>query len=234
MKLIILTILFLISPVASAEEDIIHIVGGGGTIYEHLTKLKMQETLIASAEKYKQYGEIKRATHHDMAYPRDKEEYSKMNGFGILWVTSHSRNKNELPINNLRIYIEGSGAIGIDSIYSFASKEKHALVSKVFGVYRYDSIYMIPFFKEMQGATLIADYAINRTDFVLGKLEKTYPAEIGEPMHLSSKISYPETKYFNVMLEREYPIAKIMIELSKKTNRTLESDGAKKRAAPQF
>lgn len=215
MKILTFIIFLFSSLVASAEEDITHIVGGGKTTYEYLTQLKMQETLISSAQEYKKYGRIARATHHDMAYPKDKEEYSAMNGFGILWVTSHSQIQKELPIKNLRLFVEGMGAITMDPIYTFPSKERHKVVSKVLGKYRYDSIYMIPFFKEMQGATLVADYAVNRVDFVLGKIEKTYPSELGKPIKLPKQVNYPSKKHFHAMLEREYPIAKALIELGK-------------------
>lgn len=227
MKLITLFVLFTISSIAIAEDEVVHLVGSDSSSYEELSKLKMQSTLIASAEKYKQYGEVERATHHDMAFPKDREEYVAMQGFGVLWVTSHSQNPKELPIKNIRIYIKDKGTVGIDPIYVFPSKEKHQLVAKVLGKHRSDAIYMIPFYAEMQGGTLLADYSANRTDFVMGNITPTYPSEIGMPFKLSKDVTYPEKAIFRALLEREYPISKYLISNQQKPNKSLNQIGAK-------
>lgn len=206
-----------------AGDGVIHLVHSGNSVYEELTKLSMQNTLVDTAKKYEKYGQIARATNHDMAYPIDSNEYSKMNGFGILWVTSHSQLKEELPIKNLRISIENIGIIDLEPIYSFPTVEQDKLVAKVLGKYRSDAIYMIPFFEEVKGSTLIADYSLNRTNFILGKLEKNFPPEIGKPIRLPSVINYPDMDIFNVMLEREYPIAKELITKSKAPNKLLKA-----------
>jgi hypothetical protein len=78
---------------------------------------------------------------------------------------------------------------------------------------------MMPFFEEEKGAILVADYSANRTDFELGDLENTFPQEIGEPIKLPKDINYPNIEVFNIMLEREYPIAKVLISGSKMPNK---------------
>lgn len=183
----------------------------------------MQNTLVNSAKEYEKYGQVARATNHDMAYPKDSDEYSKMNGFGILWVTSHSQIKEELPIKNLRISIENIGIIGLEPIYSFSTDEKDKLVAKVLGKHRSDVIYMIPFFEEVRGATLIADYSANRINFILGELEENFPPEVGKLIKLPTVINYPDKDLFNVMLEREYPIAKELITKSEMPNKLLKT-----------
>jgi hypothetical protein len=224
---------FIISFSCLAEGEVTHIVLGGTSVNEKLTKLRMQNDLIASAKNNEKYGErIARATHYDMAYQKDIEEYTKLKGFGVLWVTSHSRLQEELPIKNLRVMIEDIGTIGLEPIYSIKSIEQNDLVSKVYGKNRSDSIYMIPFYDEVRGAALIADYAANRTDFVLGHLDNKFPAEIGRLFKLPTKIIYPDKYLFKAMLEREYPIVKNQVIKYEIPDPTFKQKPAQMRVAP--
>lgn len=224
---------FIVSLPCHAEDEVVHVVHGGASVNAKLTKLRMQNDLIKSARENEKYGEmIARATHYDMAYQKDRDEYILMNGFGVLWVTSHSRLPEELPIKNLRVRIENIGSIGLEPIYSVKSIEADNLVARVFGRNRNDSIYMIPLFDEVRGATLIADYALNRTDFILGDLENEFPADIGSPFKMPAVIVNPDRKIFNVMLEREYPIVRNLVAGADTPNPTFKRETAQKRVAP--
>ncbi len=56
--------------------------------------------------------------------------------------------------------------------YSVWRKNKPSIeTNSVFGEYRSDAVYLVPFFKEVIGATLVVDYSMNRADFELGKLD---------------------------------------------------------------
>lgn len=206
-----------------ADKEIVHIVREGASVYEELSKLSMQNTLVDTAKEYEKYGQVARVTNHDMAYPKDSQEYAKMNGFGILWVTSHSQLKEELPIKNLRVSIKNIGTIDLEPIYIFLTDEQDELIAKVLGKHRSDSIYMIPFFDKVRGATLIADYSVNRTNFILGKIENNFPPEMGRPIKLPVVINYPDKRIFNIMLEREYPIAKELITHFGSPNKLLKA-----------
>lgn len=222
-----ITFFLIISLTCFADEEIIHLVAEHPPVYEKLSKLEMQNTLVESAKKYEKYGQVARATHHDMAYPKNNEEYIKMGGFGVLWVTSHSQLKDELPIKNLRISVKNIGNIYLEPIYSFLTDEQDEFIAKILGKNRADAIYMIPFFEELQGATLVADYSANRVDFILGELNKEFPAEIGPLFKLPTKIVYPDKEIFNVMLKREYPIVKSVVLNSKIPNPRFKRDTLK-------
>lgn len=219
---LLITSLLFISFASFADEEITHIVVKGNSVSEKLSKLKMQSTLIESAKEFERYGQVARVTHHDMAYPKDRDEYIKAGGFGVLWVTSHSQLKSELPIKNFRISIENIGTMVLKPIYSFTSNERNKFVAKILGGNRTDVIYMIPFFEEMKGATLLADYSANRKDFILGHIEDEYPVELGTPFNLPTQLNYPDLEIFNVMLKREYPIAKDLIRNSELLNRDIK------------
>ena len=70
---------------------------------EPLTKDGLQQRLSAFAEQYKAVGPIARMINHDLAFPRSASEYRIMNGFGIIWITAHSQESTELPLQNMWI-----------------------------------------------------------------------------------------------------------------------------------
>jgi hypothetical protein len=193
---------------ADAEADGLHVASEGGSGYEKLSTLGMQQRLIATAEQFKEIGPLARTTQFDMAYPRNSEEYGAMNGFGILWVTAHSQVPEELPLNNMRISTAGAGNIELEAYSWFLTIEEDELVASVLGRYRVDAVYLVPFYKEVAGASLLVDYAINRTDFVITHFEASFPDELGALKSLyNNEMKHPETDVFLSMLNREYPIA---------------------------
>ena len=62
----------------------------------------------------------------------------------------------------------------------------------------------MPFFKETAGATLVADYSMNRTGFVLGNLESIFPKELGPLKSIYDEFKYPSPGVFQKMLRREF------------------------------
>ena len=153
MKKLVLVVLLFACGVSAAQDEGIHLwkVNDGEGSYEPLSVPKMQERLIATAKQFEEIGPLARVSHHDMAYPKDSDEYVAMNGFGILWVTSHSQLREELPLKNLRISIDGGDTIGLERIFLFSTIEEDAIVSSVLGEYRSDAIYLVPFYKEVAG-----------------------------------------------------------------------------------
>ena len=170
MKRFVLIVLLFACGVSAAQDEGIHLwkVNDGEGSYEPLSALKMQKRLIATAEQFKEFSPLARVSHHDMAYPNDAEEYDAMEGSGILWVTSHSQIREELPLQNMRILIDGVGDLTTTAIRVIQTIEKDELVSSVLGQYRADAVYKVPFFKEVAGTALVADYAVNRVDFLQG------------------------------------------------------------------
>ena len=191
-----------------AEADGLHVASEGGGGYEKLSTLGMQQRLIATAEQFKDIGPLTRTTQFDMAYPRNAEEYGAMNGVGILWVTAHSQVPEELPLNNMRISTAGAGNIELEAYSWFLTIEEDELVASVLGRNRVDAVYLVPFYKEVAGASLLVDYAINRTDFFITQFEASFPDKLGVLKSLyNDEMKHPETDVFLSMLNREYPIS---------------------------
>ena len=214
MKKLVLVVLLFACGVAAAQDEGIHLwkVNDGEGSYEPLSALKMQKRLIATAEQFKEFSPLARVSHHDMAYPKDAEEYDAMEGSGILWVTSHSQIREELPLQNMRISIEGIGNLTTEAIFATKTIENDELVSSVLGKYRVDAVYIVPFFKEVAGAALVTDYAANRADFLLGYFNSSFPDYLGTLKSIHDEFKYPPRGVFNSMLRREFPIFNSIFE----------------------
>ena len=189
-----------------AQDNVIHVAGNDHSSDTSLSQLEIQSRLLKSAKFYEDKGHVARAAHYDFASPASREEYIQMNGFGILWVTTHSHEKEELPLKNVRLSMGGTSAIVLQEISEYASEEPDPLVSKVFGKYRSDAVYIVPLARESRGAKLLADYSLNRTDFNVGSIDEEFDPKIGDPIALQKGIKYPEKSVFETMLRREYPI----------------------------
>ena len=174
---------------------------------EPLTKDGLQQRLSAFAEQYKAVGPIARMINHDLAFPRSASEYRIMNGFGIIWVTAHSQESTELPLQNMWIKTLNRNVIEIPPHSSFSSTEKDATVALVLGQHRMDYVYLVPLYEEALGGELFVDYSANRKDFRIAKLPLKFPDELGS---LKSFKQYdgkqPEEHFVYTMLKREFPI----------------------------
>ena len=174
---------------------------------EPLTKDGLQQRLSAFAEQYKAVGPIARMINHDLAFPRSASEYRIMNVFGIIWITAHSQESTELPLQNMWIKTINRNVIEIPPHSSFSSTEKDATVALVLGQHRMDYVYLVPLYEEALGGELFVDYSANRKYFSIAKLPLKFPHELGP---LKSFKQYdgkrPEEHLIYTMLNREFPI----------------------------
>ncbi len=174
---------------------------------ELLTKDGLQQRLSAFSEEYKALGPSARMINHDLAFPRNASEYRIMNGFGMIWVTAHSQESTELPLQNMRIKTVNHNVIEVPPYSSFSSTEKDALVALILGQDRMNYVYLVPLYEEALGGELFIDYSASRKDFSIAKLPLKCPYELGS---LKSFKQYdgkqPEEHLFYMMLNREFPI----------------------------
>ena len=105
----------------------------------------------------------------------------------------------------MRISIDNIGNLTTESIFVTRTIEKDELVSSVLGKYRVDAVYIVPFFKEVAGAALVTDYAVNRVDFLLGYFNSSFPDYLGTLKSIHDEFKYPPSRVFNSMLRREFP-----------------------------
>ena len=207
MKIIRIIIIAVSSFLVGCSTNYTHIIEPLEIHYDAISNQKIQKSLIEAANEYSKYDVLRYAM-FDYAFPADESEYKQMEGCGIIWITALSHNVKELPINNVRLITNSVQVIELPMYYSFRTVEKDPLISKVFGKFRIDEIYLIPFHDGVQSSSLVLDYARNRKNFTIGQLEKSFPNKWGKLIKLSSDITYPNTEDYVDVLMREYPIIK--------------------------
>jgi len=207
-RIMLVLFVMLFSQTLQCADDPAHLIHTGKTVYEELSLSKMQQKLIDSANEYEKYGEVSRVAHYDIAIPKDRAEYQTMDGNGILWITAHSQLQEELPIKNVRVVMEKMGIFDLSPKFSVQTLEQNSKVAKVLGKYRYDGIYIIPVYDEMQNGILKLDYATNRQNFSVGKILQDCSPEIFPLLHINQNLQEPKPEEFFTMLKREYPITK--------------------------
>jgi len=107
----------------------------------------------------------------DLAFPYSPEEYIQMNGNGILMVSIVVHDKEELPLKKVKIKT-GSQMIQLKEIKSIFSAvpDDQSSIKKLFGKYRCDIYYLIPYPLAIKKGEILADFNKNKTNFTLYKL----------------------------------------------------------------
>ncbi len=202
---VIVIIIFLLIPniFAGDNEELIHVIDKGSTDYIPIDKDKMWQKIKDTATEYQQYAPIPRVAFFDITYPKDKDEYNELGGFGILLVTAVSQLETEFPIKNVYITTQNLKIelLKIGIIKSFIPKEPGVVISTV-GKYREDSIYLFPMYLRAQSGQLPIDFSKNRSGFVLSE----FPYEEDElPVKQPTKKA-PSKEALMEIIEREIPI----------------------------
>lgn len=165
----------------------------------------VQERMVLAAEQ--QSGkEIERTTLMDLAFPRDQEEYEKMNGFGLLWITALAHNPDDLPLRNVRLFTRWVGIVHLNPVVSFITRETDRRVTETLGEHRFDGVFLLPLHAETLGSEVVADFQENRTHFILGDLRDIPPPSITTLTSISSGGVFPDGDTITRMVQREYPI----------------------------
>jgi hypothetical protein len=170
----------------------------------------MQQRLASAAGQYAVHGKVAQIALFDIAYPKNREEYRRMNGFGVLWITALSHDPKELPLKAVRVDTRHT-SIALAPINTFRSTERNKEIVEVFGAARTDAVYLVPLFRQTQGARLLIDYARNRYNFLLGEMAKPLPPEIGTLAALLASLEYPSKEIFLPMLYREFPMNEALL-----------------------
>ena len=166
----------------------------------------MNKRISDAAEQYKQYAPIPRIAFYDIGYPKDAEEFERLNGHGILLVSAMSQNASELPI--AKVYaVAGGQTVELKSLKRYLSEEADpaSRVVKTFGAYRADELFLFPVYLRLQRAELLVDFAQNRTGMKLAAFDGTTPEALGA---LPNRRPTAQTGFENaleVFIKREYP-----------------------------
>src|ERR1035437_336720 len=189
------------------SQEITHITRNLGIVDSSTTISSMTGKIIKAAVQYESYAPVPRFVQLDYAFGSDLDEYKKLNGFGILYLTSLNRDSTEYPIVHVSFKYK-EGVIDLKLIGSMVIPVKDEIIKKVFGNHRIDYYYYLPYKLTQLSGNLYIDWNANRKDFLLTK----FPSEFTLDFVKKNKITRPDDKvimddkFFDEFANREFSI----------------------------
>jgi hypothetical protein len=172
-----------------------------------VTPAEMQRRIEAAASQYKQYAPIPRIAFFDIAYPADATEYADLDGHAVLLITALCQDPAELPLKRVFVLADGQEH-DLKVVASVRSKQPNSneQVAKTFGLYRVDSIYLLPLSLRMKKSELLMDFAEHRTGFRATEFVPTdVPPTVSSLPIRPPSGSGPSEQSLIRFLQREYP-----------------------------
>ena len=164
---------------SAAQNPTITLQTGSRWHTDRVDNAYMNKQISEAAEQYKEYAPIPRIAFYDLAFPKDKAEYARLNGYGLLLVSTTSQDENELPLK--RVYVVENGKeIALKVIKETFIKEANtkSQVAKTFGLFRVDSIFLFPIYLNSASAELRIDFAKNRDGMRVASFDGIWPVEL--------------------------------------------------------
>jgi len=189
------------------SQEIIHLTQDMNVSDSASSINRMNQRIIDDASQYEKYGPVPRFVQYDYAFAGDINEYKKLNGFGILYISSLNRDSSEYPI--VRVYFKSpKGIIDMKLIGSIEIPVTDNRVKKIFGNHRIDYYYYLPYEMTQLTGSLLIDWKNNRKEFIL----TTFPEDFKLDFLKESKLILPDTnssideKSFDEFADREFEI----------------------------
>jgi len=150
---------------------------------------------------------VSRIVQFDLAFPRDANEYKSFGKYGLLLVSALSHDASELPL--AKVYVQfGGSTVELQRVVSIPREPApNSAAGSEYGQYRQDAFYLIPAGALSDDFTLLADFAVHRSGFIVTKGPLTLPDFIKSDVTLSKTDPgpLPSANAFVVLLRREYP-----------------------------
>jgi len=200
-----IAILLFISYVNSQEA--FHLTQDIGVLDSPTSTSRMTQRIIKDATQYRLYGPVPRFVQYDFAFAADINEYKKLDGFGILYISSLNRDSTEYPI--VRTYFKTKdGLIDLKLIGSIEMPVADSLVKTIFSHHRIDYYYYLPYEMTQTSGSLLIDWKNNRKEFILTKFPNDFKLDYMKDI----KLKLPDTgssidpKSFYEFADREFEI----------------------------
>ncbi len=174
--------------------------------YAPVTPEKMNRRLEEAAVKYQEYAPVPRILLYDVAYPRDAQEYARLDGHAVLLITTLSQERGELPLR--RVYASAGGQEVELKLLKLVLSEQTAagdLSAKTFGPFREDALYLLPLHMRARAGELLADFAINRTRMKVVDFGTPLPDDVSKFGIKPPTGSGPAADALQAFIRREYP-----------------------------
>jgi hypothetical protein len=160
---------------------------------------RIEETAAEYGRKYPP-GAITRYIEFDIAYPADAAEYAAVGKYAVLLLAACSHDASELPL--ARVYVRDRALKRIGSAVRAVPAGSQA--HKVLGENRVDSFYLVPVDLLRGKDALLADFAKNRTGFVVSS-DFDLPPDFILKDAAPKVSSRPSLVAIRTMIDREYP-----------------------------
>lgn len=169
---------------------------------------RFEKRLQEQAVEYGSYAlGIPRMAMSDIAYPKSVDEFDQLDGNAILAVAGLAHEQNMLPLK--RVYVSFNGH-QIDLILVRAVLSKRTTVddkiSKVFGQYRVDAVYLLPVYVCSGRSTVHALFSNDtRGPLLFSGFDGPVPAAISSLPRREPTGKGPSKSALETFLAREYP-----------------------------
>jgi hypothetical protein len=166
----------------------------------------MSKRIRDAAERYSEYAPIPRGAFIDIGFPKSKEEFEELNGYGILLLSALSQTESELPLK--RVYVSVAGKeIELTLIEKYFSKESDQTgqVAKTFGSFRVDALYFFPVYLRKSAGSLMIDFAENRKGMKIAEFSEDMPDSVKNLPDIKPSADASMTDEMKIFLRREYP-----------------------------
>jgi hypothetical protein len=165
-----------------------HLTEEAGWVQEPTTSASIERRISEAAKRYKGYV-VPRVALIDIAFPKDQQEYEKLNKHAVLLITVITHDGDELPIRRVYIRKEKS-EIPLTRVVSWRTQTKpHSAARKVFGPHREDSYYLLPIASYFEEGALLLDLTRNRSEFLI----LDFPRELLQDFIISDQDRRPRS-----------------------------------------
>lgn len=200
---ILCIILLFFAHFISAQDRNYQIYGANQGIGEGpVTTETMTERLVQSAQEYFLY-DVPRIAEYNYCFGHNQEEHRKLNGYGVLLVSSVNKVRAEHPIRRL-YFISPFGEQELQLLFAREVEVEQPIIQRTFGKNRVDYYYLLPYSITQQKGFLVVDWAINREGFVL--IEFPLVADLGYQPETGLEVPFSQINWHAMgnMIKREF------------------------------
>lgn len=189
----------------SAHAQQLHFIDPGTVEQQPVSPQVIERRIASTAIQYQAYSPVPRIALFDIAYPANAEEYRSLAGYGVIVVSAVTQASDELPPS--RVYVRVAAKdVELKLLSSVRSDiAPNDILSKVFGVHRWDGLYLFPVHLRMQGLALMMDFAKNRSGFVLSKFDVPARESLAMLPVAPPLSDSPSEAALMALVVREYP-----------------------------